>query len=357
MDGFIPKHEGIRCNSVPILVCENADLSKRRAIFEMGTLFEARMAHTKPQQQYSSRPEGLVMAKLAAVTMPLDPRNKAANFAKMADYVREAAAQGGDLILFPEGSLTGLGTEGMYRPCGEDRIFMLENGELVPEGESTQAFIALAQEHDIYICWGMAEIDPDWPDVTYNCMVLVGPEGYVGKYRKVHLPLCEKFMHYPGRDGYPVFDTRIGRIGLEVCYDICFPEVARSLALQGAQIILSQTGWPNITGTEEDPDHIVIDVFHRARANENMVVVVNSNVCGEAFNGYSKIYGPTGGRVYAETGSTEGMAIAEVDVEGEINHGRIFAMGGCNLIKDRKPGSYSALVEDSRYCPEYGATM
>lgn len=297
------------------------------------------------------------MAKIATVSMESDPRSKDANLAKMKAFACDAARQGAELVLFPEESLTGVGTEGMYMVCGDDKRYICEVAEHVPAGPSTQELMELAREQGIYICWGMAERDEDRSDVTYNTMVLVGPEGYVGKYRKVHLPLCERLLHYPGRDGYKVFDTSIGKVGIEICYDICFPEVARSLALQGAQIILSQTGWPNLTRKEDDPDHLVVDIFHRARANENMVVVVSSNLSGEGFNGCSAIYGPTAGQVFASTGPDESMVVADVDVVGEIERARTFSMGGSNLVKDRKPGTYRALVEDSPYCPEFGAAV
>lgn len=297
------------------------------------------------------------MAKIATVSMESDPRNKGANLAKMKAFACDAARQGADLVLFPEESLTGVGTEGMYMVCGEDKRYVHEVAERVPDGPSTQELMGLARDEGIYICWGMAERDADRFDVTYNTMVLVGPEGYVGKYRKVHLPLCERLLHYPGRDGYKVFDTSIGKVGVEICYDICFPEVARSLALQGAQVILSQTGWPNLTRKEDDPDHLVVDIFHRARANENMVVVVSSNLSGEGFNGCSAIYGPTAGQVFASTGPDESMVVADVDVVGEIERARTFSMGGSNLVKDRKPGTYRALSEDSPYCPEFGASV
>lgn len=297
------------------------------------------------------------MARIATVSMQSDPRDKEKNFQKMASFIQDAAKEGANLVLFPEESLTGVGTEGMYMICGEDRQFIHHAAELVPEGKSTQKLIELARKHGLYICWGMAEKDPERFDVTYNTMVLVGPEGFVGKYRKVHLPLCERLIHYPGRDGYQVFDTSIGKIGIEICYDICFPEVARSLALDGAQIILSQTGWPNLTNQEDDPDHIAVDLFHKSRAAENMLVVVSSNLSGEEFNGCSTIYGPTAGQVFASTGPEESMAIADVDIEAEIERARTYAMGGSVLIKDRKPGTYQKISEDNPYCPEYGAAI
>ncbi len=90
----------------------------------------------------------------------------------------------------------------------------------------------------------MAEQDSENWDMLYNTLVLVGPDGYIGKYRKVHLPLTERIMMYPGDGDYPVFETRFGKVGLMICFDKAYPEVARSLALKGAEILLCPTAWP-----------------------------------------------------------------------------------------------------------------
>ena len=158
------------------------------------------------------------MAVLASVAMDV-ARDKEANKQKMTGFIEMAAAQNADFILFPELSLTGLPENPMFIFKPEDAFYQHENAELVPSGESTQYFIGLAQKHDMYIAWGMTEQDPDDWDIIYNTLVLVGPGGYIGKYRKVHLPLTERIMMYPGPGDYPVFETRFGKVGLMVCFD------------------------------------------------------------------------------------------------------------------------------------------
>lgn len=296
------------------------------------------------------------MTKVASVCMAADPRDKQLNLNNMIKWIEKAAEQHVELILFPEEILTGVGTTGMQQFNPEDKLAMQKLAELVPEGDSTQALIEQAKKHDMYICWGMAETDPDRFDATHNVAVLVGPEGYIGKYRKVHLPLCERLYHYPGFGDYPVFDTRIGKIGLEVCYDKCFPEVARSLALKGAQIILNPICWPNMTGTDEDPDHIVHKTFSHARAMENMVWFIDANHCGPFMAGNSQIMGPKPGQCAATTGREEGMAVADIDIEGDMNTARIFSMGGSDLLRDRKAGTYGELVQFNEYNPCWGGT-
>ena len=295
--------------------------------------------------------------KIATVCMPSHPRDKKANYDAMSAYVKQASEQGANLIVFPEEILTGVGTVGMQQFKPEDKQYFIDVAEPVPEGESTQGFISQAKEYGIYICWGMAEKDSERFDATHNVAVLVGPEGYVGKYRKVHLPLTERLYHYPGWGDYPVFDTAIGKIGLEVCYDKCFPEVARTLALKGAQIILGPTCWPNISGTLDDPDHKVHVTFSQARAMENMVFFVDSNHSGQFMGGHSMIVGPNPGQIIATTGFEEGMAIAEVDIEKEIRHARIEAMGGSDLLRDRKAGTYGMLTQFNEFNPYWGGRI
>ncbi|HIW76639.1 MULTISPECIES: carbon-nitrogen hydrolase family protein [Gordonibacter] len=297
------------------------------------------------------------MVKIATVCMAADPRDKVVNRNNMIAYIEKAAEQGVDLIVFPESILTGVGTVGMQQFNSEDKLAIQKMAELVPEGESTQIFVELAKKYDMYICWGMAERNPERFDATHNVSVLVGPEGYLGKYRKVHLPLCERLYHYPGFGDYPVFDTRIGKIGLEICYDKCFPEVSRTLALKGAQIILGPICWPNMTGSLDDPDHLVHVTFSHARAMENMIFYVDANHCGPHMGGHSQIVGPNPGQLLATTGFDEGMAVAEVDIEGEMNRARIFSMGGSDLLRDRKAGTYGEVTKFNEFNPVWGGRV
>ncbi len=295
--------------------------------------------------------------KIATVCMGCDPYDVELNRSRMTEYILKAAEQRVDLIVFPEEVLTGVGTVSMQQFKPDDKLTMDDHAELIPKGTSTRHFIELAKKHHIYINWSMCEQDPDRFDATYNTSVLVGPEGFVGKYRKVHLPLCERLVHYPGLGDYPVFDTEIGKIGLEICFDKCFPEVARSLSLKGAQIILNPICWPNVSGTEDDPDHYAHVTFAHSRAWENMVFFVDANHAGPFMEGHSQIVGPNPGQVFASTGFEEGMAIAEVDVEAEIKHARIVAMGGSDLLRDRKPGTYGELVKFTPYNPIWGGVI
>ena len=292
------------------------------------------------------------MAKIAAVSMEVACDTQA-NVEKFEKYLREAAAQDVDLIVFPECSLQGLpiGLTAIESP----KAFKLhEVAEQVPNGENVQKVIALAKENNIYVVWSMVEQDQERFDVLYNTCVLVGPEGYIGKYRKVHQALAERLYMYPGNGEYPVFDTRIGKVGLSVCFDKAYPEVARILAIQGAEIIVAPTAWRCMDRTDEDPDFRLANIFAFSRAMENMVFYVEATHAGPCRMGHSRIIGPNPIQICATTGYDEGMAVAEVDIQQEILNARLAAMAGSDLLKDRKPGTYSILTENNPYVLNYG---
>lgn len=290
-------------------------------------------------------------AKIAAVNFETSG-DKIANRTKMIDFITQAAEQNCDLIVFPEESLTGIGEKGFAVVSLEDKKSIHDNSELVPEGESTQIFMELARKHDMYICWGMGERDPERDYACHNASVLVGPEGFVGKYHKTHLVLTENFYHFPGTE-FPVFDTRLGRIGLYICYDMCFPEVARILANKGAEMLISITGWPNITGTDDASGHIEYMTFQKARAAENMVPIVCATLSGQYLEGHSMILGATAGKVIACAGYDEEMIVAELDAQQEVSFARTMSMGAADLLKNRKPNLYGNLVDANPYNPYY----
>lgn len=291
------------------------------------------------------------MAKIATVNFETSS-DKQANRDKMVDYINKAANQKCDLIVFPEEALTGFGTYGLATISSEDKLSIWQNSELIPDGESTQLFIDLARKHNMYICWGMAERDPERDHAFHNAAVLVGPEGYVGRYQKTHLVFSENQYHLPGTE-FPVFDTRLGKIGMYICYDMCFPEVPRILAVKGAELLISITGWPNITRTDDAAGHIEYMTFQKARAAENMVPVVSSTLCGPFLEGHSMVLGAKAGSVLVCAGYDEEMVIAELDPKQEVATARILNMGGADLVRERKPNIYSELIAPNVYTPFY----
>jgi predicted amidohydrolase len=146
--------------------------------------------------------------------------------------LQQAVKEGANLIVLPELATTGY--------CFYSREEAFAHSEPVPDGRTVRGWIAFAKENRVYIVGCLPEVDGAQ---LFDTAVLVGPEGYVGKYRKTHLWNEEKLFFTPGNMGFPVFDTRIGRIALLVCWDIWFPETARIVSQLGADIICIPTGW------------------------------------------------------------------------------------------------------------------
>lgn len=157
--------------------------------------------------------------------------NKEKNVAATMRQIEEAADSGARLIVLPELANTGYSFD--------TREEAYAHAEAVPDGPTCTAWAELARARDLYLVAGITEVDGVR---LHDTAVLIGPEGFIGKYRKTHLWNREKLIFTPGTE-FPVFETRIGRIGLLVCWDIWFPEVPRILAAQGADVICSVNNW------------------------------------------------------------------------------------------------------------------
>lgn len=282
--------------------------------------------------------------------------DKSANLKKYMDFIDEAASNGADLIVFPEQSLQAYLKSLSAMPFS-DYEYQHDNAEVVPDGESTQALIAKAKEKNVYIIWGMTEKSAEDDVVMYNTMVLVGPEGFVGKYRKVHLPGDELHIYTAGTD-FPVYDTAIGKIGMLICYDKSFPESARELAIGGAQLIVMSTAWPIADTSKTNAADVTSDMMYdrytmydRVRAIENQVPFISSNQFGKAgdieYIGYSSITDGTG-KLLATTGYSEGIAYAEFeDLKKSLYSYKVNAFIGLQGLKDRNVAAYKRLAAES----------
>jgi predicted amidohydrolase len=202
------------------------------------------------EYEYVRNPVGKLV-KVAAVQIEprLDEEDRILE--KACDFLKLSAEEGASLIVFPELSLTGL---------------MKTTSETVP-GPSTELLATEAKKHGVYVVVGLLE---KYKGKFYNTAVLIGPGSVVGKYRKIHpwYPSEDEIPVEPGDLGYPVFKTKIGKIGMMICYDAWFPEPARVLALKGAEIIAV----PTHTGL-----HSMFDYILRTRALENHVWIVGAN--------------------------------------------------------------------------------
>jgi predicted amidohydrolase len=175
---------------------------------------------------------------------------------------------------------------------------------------------------DMVVCLGFCEADGDR---RYNSAICVSGDGILGHHRKVHQPAGESAAYTAG-DRFAAFDTPAGRLGMLIDYDKTFPESARTLALDGAEILACLSAWPtSITNRApkmaQDRQSRLFDLYDQARAAENQVVLVSSNQTGAhgrmRFLGQAKVVGP-GGDILARTWSKAGLAVAALDVQAEI---------------------------------------
>ncbi|HZN36441.1 MAG TPA: carbon-nitrogen hydrolase family protein [Pirellulaceae bacterium] len=232
--------------------------------------------------------------KVRLATIHYQPRSgktPAAKREQFAPLIAKAAAQKADLVVLPE-TLTYYQTGLSYTECAEP----------IP-GPSTDYFAQLAKKHDLYLVAGLLEREGH---LVYNVAVLIGPEGVVGKYRKVCLPRSEIDGGVQPGSEYPVFDTRLGKIGMMVCYDGFFPEVARELTNRGAEVIAFPVWGCN-------------PLLASARACENGVYVVSSTYSEPSQNWMpSAIFGHAGERL-AEGKEWGDVVVAEVDLNRRMH--------------------------------------
>jgi len=193
----------------------------------------------------------------------------------MDGWCQQAADDGADLALFPELLIHGHCTPNTW-----------EIAEPVPDGPSTKKIIQLAQAYNMFLSVGLSEKEND---LVYNTQILVGPNGYIGKQRKLHLSRDEVLFYKGGRE-LPVFDIGKCKIGTIICYDNQFPELARILALRGADVLLM----PHAARVEmwtDNPQSITAarqatyDLFtsgYRMRARENACFAIVADQAGRA---------------------------------------------------------------------------
>ncbi|MEM1515773.1 MAG: carbon-nitrogen hydrolase family protein [Candidatus Bathyarchaeia archaeon] len=273
---------------------------------------------------------------VAVVNFHAEWGNKRANLEKIKRYIERAHKEKVDLILFPELALTGAEVESeikMHR----------ELAEPIP-GPTTIEMAEFSRKFNMYIVWGMPEIDRN-NGLYYNTAVIVGPEGLLGVYRKIHPWVPERWCS-KGSD-YPVFETKFGPIGIGICYDnYFFPEVARIYALKGVRLYLNPTAVPVIEGFGVH-DFIVHQLL--ARAGENLFYVASADLVGKEltikFAGYSLIAGPCHPKlshIYAGPASMENeeMLIATLDLT-DVHKAR----NTIPVFRDRRPETYIPLIQ------------
>lgn len=255
------------------------------------------------------------------------------NLVKMSDYIAKiCGSQKVDLIVFPELITTGY-------ECG---VRFVDLAQRVP-GSTVNVIAQRAAEFNVHVAFGMPSKEKV-ESILFNTAVLIGPDGeLIGEYRKVHLKGEERMIFRAGFK-YPIFETGFGNVGLLLGYDIAFPEAARTLALDGADLIVLCANW-------EKPRNDEWRTYVAARAYENSCFIAAADRVGEdatlSFIGDSMIVGPRG-QVYAslagetdpKTGEpAEGYALARVDLADVRRNREEF-----QTLQNREPDTYKAIV-------------
>jgi len=247
---------------------------------------------------------------------------KEENLKKVLSAITDADA---DLLVLPEFFATG------YQFVSQEEVSGLS--ESIPNGDTTERLSELSRQKGIYLVAGLPERDGDR---FFNSAVLSGPDGFIGVYRKTHLFFEEKLYFSPGDTGFKVWDTKVGRIGIMICFDWFFPEAMRALALMGADIITH-------------PSNLVLPYCPAAmpiRCLENRVFAVTANRVGEEnrkagqslrFIGQSQITSPEGKIVIRAPENDEAILIAEINPEISRNK-NLNPLN--NIFDDRRPDMY-----------------
>ena len=242
------------------------------------------------------------------------------NRKKIGQLLEKAYEQEIDIVVLPELSNSG------YNFSDKDQA--IKASEPIPGGKTVGLCEKLAAEYNMYIVIGINEREDD---TLYNSAALIGPEGYIGKYRKVHLFMNEKNIFTRG-DVYNVYDIKMAKVGIMICFDWIFPEAARSLMLKGAEIIAH-------------PVNLVLPFWQKVcplRALENRVFIVSANRIGIekdlSFTGQSIIVDPCGEILARASRTHEEIIYADININIARNK-NITPMN--NIIEDRFPKAYS----------------
>lgn len=266
------------------------------------------------------------------------PKIKQANIDKHVELIREAAQRGAQVCCLQELFY------GPYFPA-EQQTRWYNLAEPIPDGPTIRLMQQLAKQHGMVLVVPIYE--QEMPGVLYNTAAVIDDEGnYLGKYRKHHIPhlypgFWEKFYFKPGNGGYPVFNTRFGKIGVYICYDRHFPEGARELGLNGAEIVFNPSatvaGLSEYLWKIEQPAHAVANQYFVGAINR--VGTESPWNIGE-FYGNSYFCDPRGQFVAQGSRDKTEVIVADLDLD-QIQEVR----NVWQFYRDRRPETYTRTTE------------
>jgi predicted amidohydrolase len=252
------------------------------------------------------------------------------NTACLIDNIHSLSNQDVDIVVFPECAIGG------YCIDAADQAFEIAISRTAPYLHQIQAAV---DETGVHAIFGFAEATPGG---YFNTAALLTPHEESRFYRKTHLPELGYDRFVGGGDELPIFETKFGKIGILICFDIRFPEASRILALKGADAIILPTNWPK--GAD-----VSADVLAVARAVENKVYMVTCNRVGTengfSFIGKSKIISPMGA-ILAEAQGDAAILIADADFEASRNKRNITIPGKheTTVFESRRPELYESIL-------------
>ena len=282
---------------------------------------------------------GLIQASNAcSIDQPIE-KIKQANIDKNLGFIDQAASQGVQIICMQEVFTT------PYF-CAEQEPRWYEAVEKIPDGPTVKLFQEVAKKH------GMVVIVPIYEEeitgVYYNTAAVIDADGkYLGKYRKNHIPhtkpgFWEKYYFKPGNLGYPTFETAFARIGVYICYDRHFPEGARALGLNGAEIVFNPSatvaGLSEYLWELEQPAHAVANGYFIGAINR--VGHEQPWDIGE-FYGKSYFCNPRGKIIAQASRDSDELVVADLDLD-QIREVR----NVWQFFRDRRPETYDGLVKE-----------
>jgi predicted amidohydrolase len=282
---------------------------------------------------FFKKQESRGMLKIAGIQVQSSGEKKK-NLEKAQRMARIAADRGARMICFPELFST------PWFPM-DIRPENFSFAEEVP-GSTTERMQQLAKEVEAVLILPLFEKDPR--GVCFNTAAVVDADGrFLGKYRKVHVPQIplweEKAYFQPGDLGFPIFDTRFGRVGVQICWDNFFPEGSRILALKGAQVIFAPTA--AALASQEKWERAIC-----ANAAMNGVYIFRVNRVGQEpkqlFYGRSFCASPDGELVDQPSGTQEGVVLTQIDLEEIERTRRVWT-----FLRDRRPEMYTEILADS----------
>lgn len=269
------------------------------------------------------------MTSVCAVQMAPQLGASIRNAEIVAAEIALAADEGAELIVLPEAALTGY----MFESLAEAREAAVDH-----KGPQVTRTLEAARETGTHVICGAIERDGGH---LYNTAFVIGPDGMLGRYRKMHT-LClgaDRFT-FPGGEPPHVFELPFGTVGVHICYDSSFPETARALRLLGAQLLALPTNWPRLDLKRE-----IVQV----RAYENHAFYLSVNRVGEergvVFRGGSAAADPDGNLLF-EAGAEAGRFHIEIDLAAADDTRDVVSAGEyeLDLIEDRRPECYEPIT-------------